>query len=57
MISTAYLPELAFLLVPLTLMIAASRVILGLHYPSDVALGAVIGFGLAQIALFVAGLA
>ena len=57
LISTAYLPELAFLLVPFTLMIAASRVILGLHYPSDVALGAVIGFGLAQFALFLAGLA
>ena len=54
MISIDYLPELAVLLVPLTLMIAASRVILGLHYPSDVALGAAIGFGLAKLALAVA---
>ena len=30
------IPELALLLVPLTVLIAASRVILGLHYPSDV---------------------
>ena len=51
LISVAYLPELAFLLVPFTLMVAASRVILGLHYPSDVALGAAIGFGLAKLAL------
>ncbi|GIX21921.1 MAG: phosphatase PAP2 family protein [Gammaproteobacteria bacterium] len=36
-------PALAPLLVPLTLSIAASRLVLGLHYPSDVLLGALIG--------------
>jgi undecaprenyl-diphosphatase len=41
------LPMLAWVLVPVALLIALSRVVLGLHYPSDVlaggALGALIG--------------
>lgn len=37
------LPLLALLLVPVALAIAASRVVLGLHYPSDVAAGGMIG--------------
>jgi len=36
-------PELALVLIPLTFLIAASRVVLGLHYPSDVIVGALIG--------------
>ena len=32
----AYFPMLAPLLVPFTLLVAMSRVVLGLHYPSDV---------------------
>jgi undecaprenyl-diphosphatase len=39
----AAFPELGFVLLPLTLAIAASRVILGLHYPTDVLVGAVLG--------------
>jgi len=35
-IALAYFPLLAPLLIPFTLAIAASRVVLGLHYPSDV---------------------
>lgn len=46
-----YFPELGIVLIPLTLLIAASRVVLGLHYPSDVAAGALIGFGLASLSL------
>lgn len=43
----AHFPTFAMVLAPLTLLIAASRIILGLHYPTDVALGAVIGAVLA----------
>ena len=44
-------PLLAWVLVPLALMIALSRVVLGLHYPSDVLAGALLGEGIAQAAL------
>lgn len=42
-------PELGIILIPFTLLIAASRVVLGLHYPTDVAVGALIGTLLAVI--------
>jgi undecaprenyl-diphosphatase len=41
-------PSLAVIAIPFTCLVAASRVILGLHYPSDVIVGAVIGFALAS---------
>lgn len=44
-------PELTWTLVPVTILIALSRVMLGLHYPSDVAIGAVIGAALAFASL------
>ncbi len=37
------LPALAFLLVPIAAVIALSRVVLGLHYPSDVVAGGLLG--------------
>ena len=39
----AAFPELGLVLVPLALTIAASRVVLGLHYPTDVLVGALLG--------------
>jgi undecaprenyl-diphosphatase len=39
----AAFPELGLLLVPLACAIAASRVVLGLHYPTDVLAGATLG--------------
>lgn len=44
-------PQLAMLLVPFMLLVAASRVVLGLHYPSDVVVGALIGTSLASITI------
>jgi len=51
LVAASYYPWLAALLVPFTLLVAASRIILGLHYPSDVLAGALIGAGIAGISL------
>ncbi|MGD9388618.1 MAG: phosphatase PAP2 family protein [Gammaproteobacteria bacterium] len=55
LVATSAFPELAWLLVPFAVLVALSRVILGLHYPSDVAAGALLGALLAQTVLVVAG--
>jgi undecaprenyl-diphosphatase len=41
--ASAAFPELSLLLIPLACAIAASRVVLGLHYPTDVLVGAALG--------------
>lgn len=46
---TAQFPELGWVLVPLAALIASSRVVLGLHYPTDVLAGAAIGALLAEL--------
>ncbi|HTX24822.1 MAG TPA: phosphatase PAP2 family protein [Steroidobacteraceae bacterium] len=49
--AVAHFGDLAWILVPFAGLIAASRVVLGLHYPSDVLVGAVLGALLAAIGL------
>jgi undecaprenyl-diphosphatase len=46
-IACAWYPSLALLLVPFSILVALSRVVLGLHYPSDVAAALAIGLLLA----------
>jgi len=43
----AYFPDLGLVVTPFVFLVASSRVVLGLHYPSDVVVGAVIGGGVA----------
>lgn len=50
----AWFPAVMWLMLPLALSIAASRVVLGLHYPSDVLAGALIGYALGRISLLFA---
>ena len=48
---TVYFPMLAWLVVPFAALVAISRVVLGLHYPTDVAVGALLGTALACISI------
>lgn len=52
-VGLTYYPELAWLLLPFTIMVGISRVILGLHYPSDVIAGAVIGGAIAALTFLI----
>lgn len=52
-IALNYYPQLSVILLPFTLMVALSRVVLGLHYPSDVIAGALIGAAVACLTFVV----
>lgn len=47
LIATGYYPALTEVLTVFSLLVAASRVVLGLHYPSDVVAGAALGGAIA----------
>jgi len=49
MVALVYYPGLAWLLLPFTMLVAVSRVVLGLHYPSDVLVGALLGAVIAAL--------
>ncbi len=54
LVALFYFPLLAVVLIPFIIMVAMSRVILGLHYPSDVLAGAAIGYVIALISISLA---
>ncbi|WP_143222203.1 phosphatase PAP2 family protein, partial [Pseudomonas aeruginosa] len=43
-------------MLPFMVLVALSRMVLGLHYPSDVIVGALIGAAVASLIIFVAPL-
>lgn len=49
--ATVHFPQLGGVLIPLALTIAGSRVVLGLHYPTDVLAGAALGASLGALGL------
>jgi undecaprenyl-diphosphatase len=51
-VGVAYFPVLIWLVLPFSILVALSRPILGLHYPSDVLVGALIGALLSIFSLY-----
>jgi undecaprenyl-diphosphatase len=55
LVACSHYPSLAVILVPFTILIAMSRIVLGLHYPSDVLAGAALGAGIATLSFALLG--
>jgi undecaprenyl-diphosphatase len=55
MIAASAFPSLALVLVPAAVLIALSRVVLGLHYPSDVLAGGLLGAAIARATMTLIG--
>ncbi len=53
-VAVYYFPVLIWLVLPFSILVALSRPILGLHYPSDVLAGALIGAALASASILLA---
>jgi undecaprenyl-diphosphatase len=53
-VSVAYYPDLQWLVAPFSVLVALSRPILGLHYPSDVLAGAALGLLIALSSMLLA---
>jgi undecaprenyl-diphosphatase len=51
-VAIAYFPALIWVVLPFAGLVALSRPILGLHYPSDVLMGGMIGAALASLSLY-----
>lgn len=53
MVAIHYYPMLSIALIPFTILIGLSRPILGLHYPSDVLVGGVIGMFISTLSFYI----
>lgn len=49
--AAAFFPQMAVVLYPFAFLVALSRPLLGLHFPSDVLMGAAVGFMVSQVGL------
>jgi len=53
MVAIHYYPMLSVALIPFTILVGLSRPILGLHYPSDVLVGALIGILISTLSFYI----